>query len=86
MRLLRQLIERMEEQWDRQATIRELRQLSSRQLCDIGIEPYQIEDVVDGMLKSRREQAERSAHASPVGGRGAVRGSALPARVSERCC
>lgn len=85
MRLLRQLIERMKDQWDRQATLRELRQLSSRQLCDIGIEPYQIEDVVDGMLIARREQAESSAHTTPARGRGALgRGGALPVRV--RCC
>ena len=93
MQILRQLIERMKDQWDRQATIRELRQLSARQLCDIGIDPDQIENVVDGILKARREKAVRSADAPPVRGRLAagdprtrVRGGPSRVRLSERCC
>jgi len=93
MRLLRQLVARMKDQWDRQATLHELRQLSSRQLRDIGIEPYQIVEVVDGMLKARSELAECSAHAPLVRGRGTVReprtwvcGGALPVQAPDRCC
>lgn len=80
MRLIWHLAQRLRERRDRRATLRELRRLSPRQLCDIGLDVDQIEAVVDGLLTTRREQADRSGPERPA------RGVALALRASDRCC
>ena len=40
--------------WLRRAAIDELRRLNARELRDVGIEPYEIDELVDGMLVKRR--------------------------------
>jgi len=42
------------EPWLRRASIDELRRLSARELRDVGIEPYEIDALVDDMLAARR--------------------------------
>jgi uncharacterized protein YjiS (DUF1127 family) len=51
---LRALYRRVVEPWLRRAAIKELRRLSARELRDVGIEPYEIDELVDDMLAKRR--------------------------------
>jgi uncharacterized protein YjiS (DUF1127 family) len=45
------------EPWLRRAAINELRRVSARELRDVGIEPCEIDELVDGMLaKGRRDE------------------------------
>jgi uncharacterized protein YjiS (DUF1127 family) len=54
---LRALYRCVAEPWLRRAAINELRRLSTRELRDVGIEPYEIDELVDGMLaKGRRDE------------------------------
>lgn len=53
-RFLCALHRRVTEPWNRRAAIRELRRLSARELRDVGIEPYEIDELVDDMLAKRR--------------------------------
>jgi uncharacterized protein YjiS (DUF1127 family) len=54
--LLRRLHRVTTEPWRRRAAIAELRRLGQRALRDAGIEPYDIEAVVDDMLvRNRRD-------------------------------
>jgi uncharacterized protein YjiS (DUF1127 family) len=51
---LRALRRRVAEPWLRRAAIRELRRVGARELRDAGIEPYEIDELVDDMLARRR--------------------------------
>jgi uncharacterized protein YjiS (DUF1127 family) len=53
--LLRRLHRVMVEPWRRRAAIGELQRLGQRALRDAGIEPYDIEAVVDDMLARNRQ-------------------------------
>jgi uncharacterized protein YjiS (DUF1127 family) len=56
-RLLRRFHRLATEQWRRRTAIRELRRLDRHALRDAGIEPYEIEDVIDDMLaRNRRDE------------------------------
>ena len=52
-----ELLRRWRDGLDRRRTIRELRRMGRSRLADLGIEPHDIERVVDAMLSARRNNA-----------------------------
>lgn len=48
--------QRLRDKLERRRTLRELRRLGRSRLADIGIEPNDIERVVDGMIAARRDR------------------------------
>ena len=51
------LVRRWRDRLDRRRTVGELRRMGRARLADLGIEPHDIERVVDGMLAARRNVA-----------------------------
>lgn len=57
-RALIRVAQRLRDGPDRRRTVRELRLMGRSRLADIGIEPDDIERVVDGMVAARRRRTE----------------------------